>query len=502
MKAYFAACPWPWQPPSSSEIWEWTAGKKNLHGGGVLRAHNNDQPLFDHARPVLSEKDAAMPMSRRGFLQTSTAAGFTSGFTAAGEPTPRERPGPRAQPPARTGKPRRRLAVVATAYNYLSHAYHICGRFLHGYLRDGRMHYPDWTIAGMYVDQPKRAGDLSRELSKQHGFTLYETVAGALTLGGDRLAIDGVLLIGEHGDYPYNDRGQKLYPRHELFQRIVEVFRKSERGVPVFCDKHLSYNRKLSFEMVATARKLGFGLMAGSSLPVTWRRPELELPLNCRIREALVASRGEHETFGIHTLEALQCMVERRTRGQQGVRAVTCLEGDAVWKAADAGVWSWDLLEHALGRAPSLNVGDLRTNCRHYTAVGPRPELRRSPLAFVIEYRDGLRATALHLNGHLDDTTFAARIDGEKRPVSTLFYLPPPPGAAFLQALTMRIEDFLVAGRPPYPVERTLLTGGILDLALESRVRDHRRLETPDLDVSYDPPRDSGFVRGEITAPA
>jgi hypothetical protein len=320
-----------------------------------------------------------------------------------------------------------------------------------------------------------------------------------LTLGGNKLAVDGVLLIAEHGDYPYNERGQKLYPRYEMFQRIVEVFRKSGRSVPVFCDKHLSYDRKHGREMVETARKVGFGLMAGSSLPVTWRRPELELPLGVRIREALVASRGSLDIFGIHSLEALQCMVERRTRGQQGVRAVTCLEGDAVWKAGDAGIWSWELLEHALGRSPSLNVGDIRSNCRHFVPQVKLADMPRGPVAYVVEYRDGLRATVLTLNGHVDDTTFAARIEGEKQPVSTLFYLPPPPGAGFLQALTVKIEEFLAAGRPPYPVERTMLTGGILDVALESRFRQHRRLETPELDVSYAPPKDSGFLRGEYT---
>jgi hypothetical protein len=195
-------------------------------------------------------------------------------------------------------------------------------------------------------------------------------------------------------------------------------------------------------------------------------------------------------------------MTERRTRGQQGVRAVTCLEGDAVWRAGDAGTWSWELLEHALGRSPSRNVGDVQTNCRHYVPPAARPSFPRGPVAYVVEYRDGLRATVLLLNGHVADTTFAARIDGEKRPVSTEFYLPPPPGAAFLEALTVKIEDFLATGRPPYPVERTVLTGGILDVALESRVKGHRRLETPDLDVTYDPPKDSGFLRGDYTAPA
>ncbi len=436
-------------------------------------------------------------LSRRRFLHT--ALSLTTGAAAARLSWAADLP--RSQPPRRADKPAKKLAVVTTAYYYLSHAYHICGRFLHGYLRDGRMHYPAFGIAGMYVDQTK-TGDLSRELSSKHGFKLYPDIAGALTLGTNRLAVDGVLLIGEHGDYPYNAKSQKLYPRYEFFQKIVAVFRQSGRSVPVFCDKHLSYDRKKAREMVDTARQVGFPLMAGSSLPVTWRRPEVELPLGAPIKEALVASRGEIEILGIHALEALQCMIERRTKGQQGVQAVTCLEGEAVWKAGDDGLWSWELLEHALGRSPSLNVGDIRDNCRQFVPPPGRPTYLKGPVAFIIEYRDGLRAAVLILNGHVADTTFAARIDGEKKPVSTLFYLPEPPGAGFLQALTVKIEGFLASGNPPYPVERTLLTSGILDWALESRIRGHKRLETPDLDIRYDPPKDSGFLRGDYVNPA
>src|SRR6476619_4851864 len=98
------------------------------------------------------------PLSRRTFLQASAAG---TAFVAAAEADDSAtRPGPRAMPPERSGRPSKRLAVVTTAYHYLSHAYHICGRFLHGYLRNGQMHYPDWQIAGMYVDQPKHPGDL------------------------------------------------------------------------------------------------------------------------------------------------------------------------------------------------------------------------------------------------------------------------------------------------------------------------------------------------------
>lgn len=432
-------------------------------------------------------------LPRRRFIQaTLGAATLAGGWTLADDL-------PRSQPPARPSRPLKSLAVVTSAYHYLSHAYHICGRFLNGYLRDGKMHYPDFGIASMVVEQ-SREGDLSRELAQKHGFVRHADIAAALTLGSNKLAVDGVLLIAEHGDYPYNAKAQKLYPRYEYFQKIVDVFRRSGRSVPVFCDKHLSFDRRQAKVMVETSRRMGFPLFAGSSLPVTWRRPELEMAHNIPITEALVASRGELEIFGIHALEALQCMVERRRRGQQGVRAVTCLEGDAVWRAGDQGAWSWELLEHALGRSPSLNVGDIRENCRHFVPPPGRPTFLKGPIAFLIEYRDGLKGTVLILNGHVDETTFAARIQGEQKPVSTLFYLPPPPGAGFLQALTVKIEGFLATGRPPYPIERTQLTGGMLDWVLESRVRGHKRLETPDLDMEYDPPADSGFMRGDYSS--
>src|SRR3954468_8886207 len=149
--------------------------------------------------------------------------------------------------------------------------------------------------------------------------------------------------------------------------------------------------------MVETARRLGFPLMAGSSLPVTWRRPELELPPGSEIKEAIVASRGELEIYGFHNLEALQCMVERRFKGgaaaRQGVKAVTCLEGDAVWKAGDDGVWSWELLEHALGRSPSRNAGDVRANCKRFIRPAVWNNFVKGPIAFIVEYADGLKAT-------------------------------------------------------------------------------------------------------------
>jgi hypothetical protein len=426
--------------------------------------------------------------TRRTFLEVSGAAIGLSGMAVA--------------QPHREG--RLKVAALCTVYHYLSHAYHIVGRFLDGFVvHDGHgLHKPEFEIASLFIEQIADDTDLGRAKAKRHGVHLSPTINDALTLGTGKLAVDAVLLIGEHGDYPYNEKLQKLYPRGRYFREVVDVFRLSGRTVPVFNDKHLSYSRAEAQAMFDTARSMKIPLMAGSSLPVTWRYPAVEVPLGKIWNEAIVASRGDLEIFGFHALETLQCMVERRERKgkAQGVSGVTCLEGDAVWTAADNGLWSWKLLDEALSRSHTLNPGDIKQNTRDYhRPLGKEGYTKLPhPIAFVVDYVDGFRATALILNGHVDDTTFAGRLsDGSV--VSTLVYLPAPPGANFFNPLVLRIEDFFRSGKPPYPVERTLLTGGVLDAALDSRVRKHERVETPELaSIDYEAPADSGFIRTSV----
>jgi hypothetical protein len=446
--------------------------------------------------------------NRRHFLGSAAAA-----LASAAAPAPIQPVSPAAKP---NGP---RIAALASVYFYLSHAYHIVGRFLDGFpvYSDDLVrstpadphHRPPFEIVSLYIEQTAEPSDLGRTKAVRHGVRLSPTIADALTLGTGKLAVDAVLLIAEHGDYPLNARLQKLYPRGAYFRQVLEVFRSSGRSVPVFIDKHLSYSRDEAQQMVDQARALSVPLMAGSSLPVTWRLPPLEIPLGQRLREVLVASRGNLEIFGFHALETLQCMAERRDRQgkPQGVKAVTYLEGDAVWNAADKGVWSWELLHHALGRSHTVNPGDVKQNTRDFAppAVRDSATIMRHPVAFVVEYVDGLRATALILNGHVDDTTVAVRLsdeEGRKRIVSTLMYLPAPPGASFFNPLVLRIEDFFRTSKPPYPVERTLLSGGILDAALQSRVEGHKAIPTPELAaVDYTAPADSGVIRSPLTNP-
>jgi hypothetical protein len=443
-------------------------------------------------------QDRSLRCSRRKFL--AQAAGLTLGaglpaVAAAREPeTPA---GFRAQPPKPATDGRKLLAVVTTVYRPLSHSYHIAGRFIQGYARDGAFHVPRHYVRSLYVDQ-KPDNDLSREVGREFGVRVTRDVAEALTDESGKLTVDGVLLIGEHGNYPRNDKGQILYPRYDFLEQIVAVFRNAGRSVPVFNDKHLSYSWARAKKMLGWSQELGFPLMAGSSLPVTWRRPELELPLGVSLDDGLVAAYGPIEVYGFHALEALQVMMERRRGGETGVKAVTCLTGKDVWRAGDAGQWSWDLLEAALGRSETVNVGDVRRNVGSM-AVQSMPATPAT--AFLVEYRDGARGTALLLNGHVQDFCFAGRVAGETKPASCLFYLPPPPGAKYFDCLVTNIERFFETGRAPYPVERTLLTSGVLDAAMESHQRRGSRVETPELDVRYSAPADSGFVRGSVAAP-
>jgi len=168
---------------------------------------------------------------------------------------------------------------------------------------------------------------------------IYPTIAEALTQGGSDLAVDGVLLIGEQGRYPKNAKGQTLYPRYEYFQQVVEVYRRSGKTAPVFNDKHLSWSWDHASEMVETAKTMSFGLMAGSSLPVTWRQPAIDLPFAADVEEAVAIWGGGIDGGDIHVIEALQSIVERRRGGETGVRTVQALHGESFWKALESGSW-------------------------------------------------------------------------------------------------------------------------------------------------------------------
>ncbi|HTE20819.1 MAG TPA: hypothetical protein VK689_20835 [Armatimonadota bacterium] len=69
--------------------------------------------------------------------------------------------------------------------------------------------------------------------------------------------------------------------------------------------------------------------------------------------------------------------------------------------------------------------------------------------------------------------------------LATEFYLQNSPPHSHFSYLSLNVEQMFLTGKATYPVERTLLTTGVLEAALESRYQGHVRVETPYLDVRY-----------------
>ena len=394
----------------------------------------------------------------------------------------------------REANPRKKLAVITTVWRYGSHAQHMVDRILVGFPRENKWHHPAIDVVGAYVDQ-QLDNDLSAQRASEFGFQIYPTISEALRLGTNKLSVDAVLIIAEHGQYPRNEKGQILYPRFEFFEQVVQVFKEDRHTVPVFNDKHLSYSFEKAHRMVTASKKLNFPFLAGSSLPVTWRIPPLELPYDGIVEEALMVGIGSSDAMDYHALEAMQCMVERRKGGETGVRAVQLIEGKEVWKAGREGRWSRRLLEGALARSDSrsgIALSDGRP--QDLTHSGELEKLVAHPSAYLIEYSDGLRSTLLMLNGAVNDFTFASRVRGLSEVQSMQFLLPPRPNVTYSAVLMGKVEEMIITGRAPYPVERTLLVSGMLERCLESRISDHHRLATPELNITYRAPRESQFA--------
>jgi hypothetical protein len=385
---------------------------------------------------------------------------------------------------------RPQIAAIVSAYHCYAHAQHICDRFLEGYGWNGRHHQPAMDLVSLYVDQQKE-NDLSREREARFPqLRIYPTIADALTLGGSDLQVDGVLLIAEHGDYPQNDKGQRLWPRYEFFRQMVSVFRATGKTVPVFNDKHLSWNWPWARDMYDTARELDFPFMAGSSLPVTWRVPSIDMPLDSQLEEAMCVANGGRDGGDIHSLETIQAMVERRRGGETGVGWIKAYSGDAFWQAHSEEIWPRRLFEACLSRSHLLAPG--RAGFNH--TLPSIDEIRAAvsdPWAYRYEHLDGLKCTMITLNGLIGDFCFAARLADQDEPLSTQMYLPMPPAqttlANFFSPQVHHIEKMFLGGGPSYPVERTLLTTGLTAAGLESTHCGGIRLDTPHLDIAYQP---------------
>jgi hypothetical protein len=251
--------------------------------------------------------------------------------------------------------------------------------------------------------------------------------------------------------------------------------------------------------MVDTSHELGFPLQGGSSLAVTWRIPSVEFPLGATVHEAVSIGYGGMTSYDFHALETLQCMVERRKGGETGVEWMQTYRGDAFWKAYQDGVWSHALVKAALSRSSTLAPGD-PTFTDVFPTIEQMKAIVRNPLAYHYQHRDGLRCTMLLMDVLVRDFTFAATIEGRSKPFSTQMYLPMPDGrttlASFFSPLVHNAEQMFLTGKAQYPIERTLMSSGLLIAGVDSANKGSVRIETPNLAaVNYQPNPESTFWR-------
>lgn len=366
-----------------------------------------------------------------------------------------------------------RVAGIATAYYHNAHADMFFTRLLRTDSLDGRGARPPLQLASLFTDQTP-ANDMGRAMAAEHRVPRFETARGALQVGGERLAVDGVLMIAEHGQYGESNTGQFVFPKRRFFAEIAGAVERGGRAVPVFCDKHLADNWTDAKWIYDEARRLRIPLMAGSSLPVTWRDPPIDTPRGGKLREIAVTTYGRLDSYGIHALEVAQALAERRHGGETGIARARYLEGPAVWEAARSGLYDRRLLDAALGRLKDRVI-----------PAGKRVEDQAAhPGLMAVDYRDGLRVRVFALDGAVQE--WAAAWKDETETVSaTLFWTQELRPFQHFAVQLAGIGKFMQTGAAPWPIERTLLTSGALDAVLISKRDGGRVVETPWLPIAY-----------------
>ena len=394
--------------------------------------------------------------TRRDCLRLGVGAALTglSGWPASAEDSAPTKP--------------KSVAAVVTVYGRNSHADVLLTKILEGWQHDGGPG-PALKLASIYIDQPD-SSEFGRKLCEKHGVPRFDSIEQAVTVGGKSIPVDGVLSIGEHGNYPVNELGQQLYPRKRFFQEITDTFRKFGRVVPVFNDKHISTVWEDAKWMYDRAVELKVPFMAGSSLPVGFRSHPFDLPMGSDIEAAVGIGYSGLDVYGFHALESYQALVERRKNAERGVKWIRCLEGTAAWQAVDDGWVAADVMDAVYEAIPKS-----KKNIREDDKA----------VLFQFEYTDGFRGAQFMLPS-AGLTGVGVKLKGQK-PVATGFEERVEPRYPHFAFLLKAIETMIHTGKPTYPVERTLLTSGILDRALHSKFEQGRKLDTPELAIAYTP---------------
>ncbi len=346
-----------------------------------------------------------------------------------------------------------RIAVLATEFSPRSHVDVIASRWVKPPPSDAKYGWasPQTQIASLHVAQSPE-NDMSDKFCQENGIPKYPSIAEALTLGGTDLAVDAIILIAEHGRYPLNEFQQKLYPRKEMFDQIVDVFQRSGRVVPVFLDKHLSWNPAWAHEMYWQIKDLGIPFLGGSSLthcPLLPAMPPTAGPGG--YKEIVAMYSNEVESYLFHGLEVIEAVIERAPRGHIGIESITAWPNDEAWDALERGEFSATLFEQSARAVSEEALASLRQL---------REERGQPVYAFQLLYADGLKVTQFMTHNVVRKWSFACEYAGSDPSIASAC-VDPGTRAEFhpsFARLNGQIQNLFLTEKPPISLNRLYLT--------------------------------------------
>jgi len=408
--------------------------------------------------------DTSTFLTRREMLGITSMAGLAAMTGIAPDAT------------AQTPQKRPRIACLISYWGLpTSHADWIVNKLIDGYWWHGA-HTPSRVdVVSVYIHQLDTSL-LGQKVCKAKNIPIYKSVGDAVTLGGKELAVDGVVIVAEHGNYPTDLKGHWLLPRWWIYQQVIRVFEQSKRSVPVFNDKHLSYNWDDAKWMFDKSRELNFPLTGGSSIPTFFRKPEIELATETPIKNSILVGNAADEGAIFHCIDTLQAFVDRRKGGETGVKSVQSIRGPETWKWIEQNSWASNLLE-AVRKKFDLKPG--------YFQEGSRPNV------CIVEYNDGTKAAIIAGSGV--GWTYAGEIAGQKEPtiVSMLGWPGPVSQYHAANAHEHWITEMMLTRKEPFNAERLLLSTGITNYYMESNWENGRyfavgrRIDTPYMNMQY-----------------
>ena len=430
---------------------------------------------IEHAG-TLSTENTSAHFTRREMLGITGMAGLAalSGMASGAVAQTRESP--------------RRIAVLASYWGATrSHADWIVTKLIDGYWWEGAYTPSRVDVASLYLHQHDESV-LGQKVAKAKDIPVFRTVGEALTLGGDELAVDGVVIVGEHGEYPTDLKGHWLLPRWWIFNQVVRIFEKSNRSVPVFNDKHLSYDWNESKWMFDKSRELKFPLTGGSSIPIYYREPAIELENDTPLLNSIVLGGTGDEGAIFHCVDVLQAFVERRRGGETGVRSVQSIRGPETWKWVESNPWAAKLID-AVAEKFELEPGHFQQNIRANMCL--------------VTYNDGTKAAVIA--GRDVGWTYAGEIEGHNEPtvISMLGWAGPFDQYHASNAQPHWITEMMVTKKEPFEAERLLLSSGIVNHYMDSNWENGqysavgRIIETPFMNMTYRTTRGAQFNTGE-----